>query len=216
MLIVVGLGAVTGGGFLLVRDLTRTATASLEVASRWQRLPAGTIFPRSIRYTDADSLNTTARRVGIAPPSRCGVALDRRVAAVVKRAGCTTVLRATYVDASGTLISTVGVAVMASAHAARQASALVMPSQLSAGIRSVRFGGTIADEFGDSQRQLFAFVYMPGPYLFFSTGGYADGRTSKSTRVSSNLNALNNGVMTEVGNVLTHVGAPCKLKDIRC
>jgi hypothetical protein len=223
MLILVGLGAVAGGGILLGRDLTRAATnsdikaaARLEVASRWQRLTAGAIFPPSIRYIDAQVLNTTARLVGIAPPSRCRTALDRRVAAAVTGAGCTTVLRATYMDSSGTLVSTVGVAVMASTHAARRASVLVSATQISAGIHSVPFRGTIADKFGNAQRQVFAGAYLWGPYLFFATGGYADGRVSTSATVSSDLAALDTGVMTEVENVLTHVGAACKLKDIRC
>jgi len=119
-------------------------------------------------------------------------------------------------DASGTLVSTVGVAVMASTHAARRASVLVRASQISAGIHSVPFQGTVANEFGNAQRQVFAGAYLWGPYLFFATGGYADGRVSKSTTVSSDLAALNTGVMTEVEHVLTHVGAACKLKDIRC
>jgi hypothetical protein len=205
MLMVVGLGAVTGGGILLGRDLTRTATrsdiraaASLEVASRWQRLPAGAIFPPTARYTEAEILTATAHLVGIAPPSRCQAAFDLRVAAKVTAAGCTVVLRATYVDASGTLVSTVGVAVMASTSAARRASSLVSPSQTSAGIRSASFPGTMADQFGDAQRQVFAFDYLRGPYLFFAAAGHADGRISKSTSVSSDLIALDTGVMTRV------------------
>lgn len=222
-LILTGLGAVLGGSALLGRELARPATVGeikaavrLEVSSRWQRLTAGMIFPASITYSDAEVVTTTAHLVGIAPPAPCQAALDARDAAAVNAAGCATVLRATYVDASGTLLTTVGVAVMASTHAARHAYVPVNARQFSFGVRAVRFGGTIANQFGDAQRQVFANAYVSGPYIFLAAGGYADGRKSTSQTVSPYLTALDMGVMTAVENALTHVGSACKLKDIRC
>jgi hypothetical protein len=222
-LILTGLAAVLGGGVLLGMELARRpsgaeikAAVRLEVSSRWQRLTAGKIFPASITYSDAEGVTTTAHLVGIAPPASCKAALEARGAAAVNIAGCATVLRATYVDASGTLLATVGVAVMTSTHAARQAYVQVNSRQFAFGVRAVRFSGTIANHFGNEQREVFANAYLSGPYLFLATGGYADGRKSASQIVSPYLPALGMGVMTSVENALTHVGNACNLKDIQC
>src|SRR5260221_480079 len=129
LLVAAGLAGVGGGGVGLALELPRTATKAevaaavqAEIASRWQRLAAGKIFPEAVGYSTSDeSAPMTARLVGIASPASCAAALDPPAASLLRRYGCATVLRATYVDASGTLATTAGIVVMTSASAASHA-----------------------------------------------------------------------------------------------
>jgi hypothetical protein len=78
---VMGLAGVGGGGWLVYSELARpathaevTAAGQAEIASRWERLAAGQIFPAIIHYAAPSGLVTTAYRVGIAPRSSCHAA----------------------------------------------------------------------------------------------------------------------------------------------
>jgi hypothetical protein len=126
------------------------------------------------------------------------------------------VLRATYVDASGTLVTTIGVAVLRSARAAGDADVRLTGGTLTAGVRAATFGGTIASGFGDRQRVVFGIEHAAGPYLFFYTGGYADGRPDKSPSLNGDLLTLGDSVATTVESVLTRYKNPCSMKDIKC
>ena len=124
---VIGLAGVSGGGWLVYSELARPAThaeviaaGQAEIASRWERLAAGQIFPAIIHYAAPSGLVTTAYRIGIAPRSSCRAALDPPLAAVLDRRGCTTVLRASYTDASRAFMLTAGIAVMPNATSAQR------------------------------------------------------------------------------------------------
>jgi hypothetical protein len=164
-----------------------------EVASRWQLLTAGQIFPASVPYQlsatvlqDATALNLDARRIGIAPQSGCGAGVTTSAAAaVLHREGCRAVLRATYVDSTWSYVVTVGVAVLPSDAAAAAASqSLSRPrltaarnaeiDQLAAGILVVRYHGTAAAVY-DYSRQISG-SFAAGPYLVMYAAGYADSR----------------------------------------
>jgi hypothetical protein len=164
-----------------------------EIAGRWQQLTAGQIFPASVRYQlsalvlqDATPLDLNALRVAIAPQSGCGTGVTTTAAAsVLRRDGCQAVLRATYVDATGTYVMTVGVAVLPSPTAAAKASQSLAPprltaasqsgaDRLAAGILVVRYHGT-AGAMYDYSRQISA-SFADGPYLVMYAAGYADSR----------------------------------------
>ena len=164
-----------------------------EIASRWQQLPAGQIFPASVPYQlsdqvlqDTTPLNLNALRIGIAPQSGCGAGVTTSAAAaVLRRDGCQAVLRATYVDATRSYIMTVGVAVLPSAAAAKKASqSLSQPrltavnradtNTLAAGILVVRYHGAAAAMY-DYSRQI-SVSFAEGPYLIMYAAGYADSR----------------------------------------
>lgn len=222
-LLVVGIGAVAGGGTLLARELTRPATraevaaaSSQEIATRWQRLTAGAIFPATVGYQSPEGSALTATLIGIAPRASCASALDPKIAAAVRPLGCEAVLRATYVDASGTLVATVGFAVMSSAEAANRASSALTTAQTVSGIRAATFSGTPAATFGDRQRASFAGGQVPGPYLFFFAAGYADGRVLPAVSGNPDLSGLGDGVMGHLETILTNIGKPCEMKDMRC
>ena len=181
---------------LLPRHFTAAQQRQIEnweIASRWQTMAAGAIFPASVSYQlpaqllqDAAPLNLDALRIGIARQSGCTTsAITAAAAAVLRREGCQAVLRATYVDATRSYVTTVGVAVLPTAAAAAAASAGLAPplavahragdgSQLAAGVQVVRFGGTAAALY-DYSRQISA-SFPDGPYLIMYAAGYADSR----------------------------------------
>jgi hypothetical protein len=117
-LIILGLVGVLGGGAALARELTRKATkaeqaaaVATEIASRWQRLPAGKIFPATVSYFNAEGDRATAELAGIVPQTSCRLALEPGAFRRMHALGCAAMLRATYLDAAGAQAATVGIAV---------------------------------------------------------------------------------------------------------
>lgn len=109
---------------------------------------------------DIDQTRQYLTRAGIARPAACARAADPAVAQVLTRAGCVTVLRAAYVDASGTEVVTVGVAVMRNTAAATQASQAVGSDGI--GVDAYPVPGTAASRFGNAQVGVPAPVAGPG------------------------------------------------------
>jgi hypothetical protein len=224
LLVAAGLAGVGGGGAGLVLEFTRTATKAevaaavqAEIASRWQRLAAGKIFPAAVGYSTSDAgASMTARLAGIARQAGCAAALDPPLASLLRRYGCVTVLRATYLDASGTLVVTAGIVVMTSASAAGQAVAASGSGPARTGVRTFSLPGTVADRFGDPQRRAFSLMQSIGPYVFLYAAGYADGRVSGSPTSAPPLVDLGSGVITHLQTVLSIHGGGCQMKDIRC
>ena len=170
---------------LLPRQFTAAQQQQIvnwEIASRWQQLTAGQIFPATIGYQlspallqDATPLSVAALRVGVAPQSGCSAGVTTSAAAtVLRRDGCQAVLRATYVDATQSYVVTVGVAVLPSDAAAKRASqSLSQPrltavnradtNTLAAGILVVRYHGTAAAMYDYSRQISASFVARPVP-----------------------------------------------------
>lgn len=220
MLALAGVAALAVGGFALHQELTRPATAAeaaaagrAEIANRWQRLPAGQLFPATISYLSPGKQQFTALRVGIAPATTCTAALDPAAATIFR--GCRTVLRATYVDASGSLAVTVGIAVMPSTAAAQRAVSNLTIQPGRAGVRAASFPGTRVAGYGDAQRGWFHAASGNGPYAFFYAAGFADGRRGADD-LTSEPQHLGSGVLTRLIAVLTGGGPPCARADIRC
>lgn len=217
--LIAGLAGVGGGGTGLVIEFTRaptraevTAAGQAEVASRWQRLPAGQLFPATVSYITTDAMTTSAVRVGIAPEASCAAALDPGILALFRRYGCRGVLRATYLDESGTVAGTVGVAIMRSPAAATAAADGVPPA---AGIRVPAFPGTRAALFGNAQRDLGLAARAQGPYVFLFAGGSADGRPAADLPANASLD-LGTGLVAREMSILTGGPRPCARKDVRC
>lgn len=226
MLLVAGVAGVGGGGAALARELTRGPTSAEkaaavqeEIASRWQRLPAGEIFTATLGYQMTDSgtrVAAVARRVGIAPSASCAAALDPAVATLLRRYGCVTVLRATYIDYSGTLAVTVGLAVMTSAQAASSAVSNGGSLPNGAGVRTFALPGTVLDQFGDAQRGYFSQLESIGPYVFLAADGYTDGRSGSGEDTLVTLQDLDAGVIASLQDVISAHGSACRMSDIRC
>ena len=228
LIFITGLGAAGGGAALLVAMASRhptqaqiSAAGQREFTILWQRLPAGKIFPASVGYVNSLGAETTATLVGIAPQAPCAAAVDARAAAVLA-AGCLTVLRATYTDASRTALATVGIAVMRSADGA-DTVLRALAAGGHGGLLPVSFPGTVASLFTGKARETTTAQAVAGPYLFLYAAGYADGR---STRLGPPIGAVYLGetVTTDLGaDVVTGVAAafqlpanPCTDRNVRC
>jgi len=216
----VGIAAITGGSTALAGELTRHATsaeasaaAQQELASRWQRLTAGQIFPRSVSYGTSLGPTATASLVGIAPSATCAQAFDPDLANVLDGAGCVTVLRATYADPSGTVFATVGVAVMRNAAAAQSAD-----TQGTGSVRVVSFPGTVTSQFTDAAREATGQGSAAGRYLLFYAAGYGDGRHTTLDLSSGEATPpdLGTGMMAQLYATFNLPAKACTLKDIRC
>jgi hypothetical protein len=219
---------------LLPRHFTASEQRQIqawEVMRRWQAVPAGQIFPASISYQlpatvlqDTVPLNLDALRVGIAPQeSDCAKAVtSTSAAAALRRNGCEAVLRATYVDATRSFVTTVGVAVLPTAAAAtstdsglatprlsvaRQASA---QGRLPAGVLVVRFRGAGAGRY-DYNRQISG-SFTAGPYLVMYAAGYSDGRppvpVTQDTYSDAEMTSMAKGVAHTVARALATSPAP--------
>jgi hypothetical protein len=197
----VGLVAATAG--LVAQLLPRTFNTvqkqqiiAWEMGKRWRTWPAARIFPDSLQYPVPGSalggadLPLAAHRIGIARQASCHAATDPAVARVLARYGCLAVLRATYDDATQSLAVTVGIVVLpgpAAASASLSALHGQHPNGPRPGVRAVSFRRTPVARFGNRQRQLSS-VRRAGPYLVFTTVGYADGR--RRVHEAANLYAM--------------------------
>lgn len=156
-----------------------------EYAKRWRELPSGEIFPAQVKYAppaaldDDPSLTLAARRIGIARQSTCKSATDAAAAAMLRRNGCTALLRATYVDGTSSYVVTVGAAVMPgsaqAATTARELSSADGATGTGPGVHAVAFKNTPAAWFTDQRRQLSGSI-AAGDYVILYTVGYADSR----------------------------------------
>jgi hypothetical protein len=217
--------AVSGAGIavqVLPRQFTATQQRQIEtweIASRWQELTAGQIFPATVTYTlsaatlgDTVPLNLAAVRVGIAPQSSCARGVtSTAAAAVLRRSGCKAVLRATYVDVTRSYVMTIGVAVLPTAAAALDASQGLSRTRLAAhrpgragplapGVVVVRFRGA-ASALYDYSRQIAA-SFSAGPYLVMYAAGYADSRpqvqVSEDSYSDAEMTSLATGVAQSI------------------
>ncbi|HTZ92156.1 MAG TPA: hypothetical protein VMB74_07170 [Streptosporangiaceae bacterium] len=227
-LVSLGVAAILAGGIGLRHELSRGATKAeaaaalaAEIGSRWERLPAGTIFPATVSYQDVAGNTATATLVGIKPPAACQAALEPAAAAQIRRLRCTTMLRATYVSAGGALAATIGIAVLRSPAAAGQAERSLLPVSPGSALHTVPYPGTITAGFTDLARGA-AGVQVAGPYLFLYTAGYTD--TEPGSAVAAGLAAGGSGELQSLGvailgaaeNALTSHGNPCSMRDISC
>jgi hypothetical protein len=235
VLAVSGVLSVVGGGVAIGADLTRkptaneiTAAGQKEIASRWRALTAGEIFPAradgTVSYGSASDAPApmSALRVGIAPAVSCAAGFDHPLADVLVRHGCRTVLRATYVDAGGTLVTTLGVAVMPDAERADDAetdfiaSLGVHGAKERYGVRAVSFPGTVAAGFGDSQRRDFSYENSHTPYLFFRSSGWTTDRATPAETVVVNTFAFAKVPLDKVKLRLAATMEPCERRGVKC
>jgi hypothetical protein len=182
--------AVAAAGFasqMLPRQFTTAQQHRIEaweVAGRWRILPEGKIFPAAVTYQlpgfaldGSKGLSLTARRLGVNSPARCAKGAGPKAGRILDHYGCTALLRATYIDSTGSMIATVGVAVLPSSSAAAAAEGrLANPKGGEPQtVRPSPVPGTLASRFGSAQRQL-SWNTHTGPYVILTTIGYADGR----------------------------------------
>jgi hypothetical protein len=157
----------------------RSEAAAAAMAARWQRWPAGRIFPASLSYTTSLLTREKARRIGIAAGHACSAALIGGVAQLARRDGCRAAVRATYEDQlQGVLFTTAVLAFPTPARAAAFARAIAA-DPLPAGLRALAFPGTASARFDDAARQA-STKRQAGPYVVLTVAGYADGRPASA------------------------------------
>jgi hypothetical protein len=194
-----------------------------EVAARWRELPAGDIFPAKATYpppqvlADGGRLKLTASRLGIARQASCQQGTDQVAAAVLDRSGCEAVLRATYVDGTGTFLVTVGIAAFPGAAQASTAQRALADPRLThvgqtdfvapvPGVRAASFAQTPAGAFTDARRQVSGSI-SEGPYVMMYTIGYTDDRPKVPVDVdgytSSEMISLGDGLSSKIADTLS-------------
>ncbi len=155
-----------------------------DMTTRWRALSAGQIFPAAIAYqvpaqavNENQGLVLAAHRVEISSATDCASGVSAGAATVLAADHCSALLRATYLDSSGSMVATLGVAVLPDSQAASAAAhALAAHGQdLALAVRALAVAGTVASRFADGQRQVFD-VMPAGPYVILSTAGFTDGR----------------------------------------
>ncbi|HUA40654.1 MAG TPA: hypothetical protein VMA32_03775 [Streptosporangiaceae bacterium] len=190
------------------------AIGTWEVNRRWRAVPAGAIFPARVPYDlSASLLNSTsglalhARLLGISPETSCAGAASGQVLRVLRAHGCSDAMRATYVDASGSLVATVAVAVLPNVTAAGTAV-----NQLSGSggshpqlVRALAIARTPAADFSPRQRQL-SYATAAESYVIMATAGFADDRGQVRLRadgyLDSELTSLAYGLLGKAKSVL--------------
>ena len=203
---------------LLPRQFTPAQQGKIttwEQLRRWRALPAGQIFPAKVSYALSartveanQGLNLTAIRLGISSSTGCAESLPAATAQVIDKFGCAAVLRATYVDSTGSLVATVAVAVLPDSGKAQSAANQLGAESLAAKLALVeplRVTGTAAATFGDEQRQKSA-VTSAGPYVIMTVAGYADGRPhvrhSGHPYTDLEMGSLNSGLARSAEHIL--------------
>jgi hypothetical protein len=219
-----GIGLVVSLTGLAIQMLPRHFSATQqrqivawEVSKRWRTLPAGEIFPATVRYPlsqsvldDLTPVPLQAARVGIAPRATCAAGTDQAAARVLDARGCQALLRASYTDESATYVVTVGVAVLGTTAQATAAAAALNKATASPqpGVDAASFVGTPAGSFGNGQRQLTR-SEAAGPYVIMFAAGYTDGRPrvpiGNDTYAQGEMAAAAQGVQQSVASTL---GAP--------
>ena len=131
-----------------------SAAAAAGVAQRWERLPAGQIFPAAIRYTTDLQTKETATRVGIDPRTDCAQAVDGTLLGAAERDGCVAGVRADYTDELAGSVYTVGVLAFPTvARADAFYASLPVAGYPATGLRALAIAGTAAALFDDAARQ---------------------------------------------------------------
>ncbi len=210
-----GVAAVGAAHQLLPRQFTAAQQRKIEaweVSRRWLVFPAGKIFPATVTYRvtahaldSSHGLALAARRLSIATSTQCGPAVSPVAARILGRHGCKAVLRATYLDASGSLVATVGVAVLPDSDAATAVVTELGHRPSAEPLSSLPVARTLAADFGDPQRQLSS-VSAAGPYVILSTVGFADGRKrvaiGTDIYLDHELTSLAAGLSASAGSIL--------------
>jgi hypothetical protein len=200
-----------------------TAAGQHELATRWQRLNAGQIFPASVSYGTTLGAQTKATLIGIAPQAPCDSAVDAKAAAVLNTAGCVTVLRATYADASQTALATIGIVVLRNPPGGGLPLYTLAAGSGDGGLVPVSFPGTVASAFTEDARETYGAQTGSGPYVFLYAVGYSDGRSTTLEPITSDNNMgesvttdLASGLMSALTKTFQAPANPCADTSVRC
>jgi hypothetical protein len=222
LLLVVGLcglaaAAVGVAHQVMPRRFTTTQQRQImtwEMARRWRADTAGEIFPLTVTYQQPSPLTAPARnsalearRLGIGRQGGCGLDVSAGAAQILASHRCSAMLRATYLDSSGSMLVTVGLAVLPDSSAATAVAGSFSAPQagMAFALATLAVRGTAAAGFRNRQRQL-VFATSEGPYVVMATAGFTDGRPHEPLNTDSyydrEMTNLVTGLSDEIANRL--------------
>ncbi|MFJ8938309.1 hypothetical protein ACIRL0_21735 [Streptomyces sp. NPDC102365] len=188
--VVLGLGLIGGAltGSWLTGDSSDgpgTPDAFTAAGELWHSVPVDKLFPPTVEGDGAGpgGSDRTWTRIAVAPDSGCGDAFDPLLQKALAPAGCLRLLRATYMDATRSHVTTVGLlftkadsAAMGVLHRRFEEQGLGARSDLMP--RTYAAEGTPAAGFGDGQRAAWTLsVLTDAPVVTYAVSGFADGRS---------------------------------------
>lgn len=156
-----------------------------EARSLWRDVPVDDLFPPTLQGRKAGPGGADREwiRVAVAPDGDCSHAFDQALAEALAPAGCHRLVRATYVDATTSNVTTVGLLfTKAGPTGMRELRQRVeqdgLLSRPDAMPRPYAARGTAAADFGDTQRASWTLrVHTDAPVVVYAVSGFADGRT---------------------------------------
>ncbi|MBZ3911970.1 hypothetical protein J8M50_16140 [Streptomyces acidiscabies] len=186
--VVLGLGLIGGAvtGSWLVGDNAAAASGSYAAAGAiWHSVPVDQLFPVTVDGQGAGpgGADRTWTRIGVAPDAGCANAFDPLLTQVLAPVGCDRLLRATYVDATQSYVTTVGL-LFTTADATRmreldtrfEKEGLARRTDLMP--RPYAAPNTLAARFGTAQRASWTVsVLTDAPVVVYAVSGWADNRT---------------------------------------
>ncbi|MCL8012678.1 hypothetical protein [Streptomyces sp. AS02] len=187
--VVLGLGLIGGavtGSWLVGESGDGGAQDTFAAAGGlWHSVPVDQLFPRTVLGKGAGpgGADRTWTRIAVAPDSGCANAFDPLLRKALAPVGCERLLRATYIDATESYVTTVGlVFTTADAAAMRSLDSRFAKEDLDRRAdlmpRPYAVKGTLAAGFGDEQRASWTVsVLTDAPVVVYAVSGWADDRT---------------------------------------
>jgi hypothetical protein len=187
--IVLGLGLIGGAatGSWLTGDGTDapgSQGAFATAGNLWHSVPVDQLFPPTVQGDGAGpgGADRTWTRVAVAPDSDCKDAFDPLLSKALAPVGCLRLLRATYLDATLSHVTTVGLlftkadaAAMTSLKTRFKTEGLARRTDLMPHPYAPK--DTAAADFGDAQRGSWTVsVLTDAPVVVYAVSGFADGR----------------------------------------
>lgn len=187
--VVLGLGLIGGaltGSWLIGEPGDGDAQDTFAAAGTlWHSVPVDQLFPRTVigKGAGPGGADRTWTRVAVAPDSGCAQAFDPLLRKALDPVGCERLLRATYIDATQSYVTTVGLlfttgdaAAMRSLDSRFAKEGLDRRTDLMP--RPYAAKGTLAAGFGDEQRASWTVsVLTDAPVVVYAVSGWADDRT---------------------------------------
>ncbi|MFD9462927.1 hypothetical protein [Streptomyces sp. NPDC060027] len=187
--VVLGLGLIGGavtGSWLTGGDTDEPGSRGAFAAAGelWHSVPVDRLFPPTVRGDGAGpgGSDRAWTRIAVAPDTGCKDAFDPLLRQALAPVGCLRLLRATYVDATRSHVTTVGLlftkadaAAMTSLKARFRKEGLDRRTDLMP--RPYAAKGTAAEDFGKAQRASWTeSVLTDAPVVVYAVSGFADGR----------------------------------------
>ncbi|WP_406417347.1 hypothetical protein [Streptomyces sp. NBC_01614] len=178
-------GAVTGSWLIGEPGDGGTQDTFATAGSLWHSVPVDQLFPPTVigRGAGPGGADRTWTRIAVAPDTGCANAFDPLLRKALSTVGCERLLRATYIDATQSYVTTVGLLfTTADATAMRSLDTRFTKEGLDRRTdlmpRSHAAKGTPAAGFGDEQRASWTVsVLTDAPVVVYAVSGWADDRT---------------------------------------